>query len=311
MGNPIGLYLALAVVLVVSVFIDFIGHRGKGEQTIKQSIMWSLFWVAIAFGFGGFIYLEYGQVWASEYFAGYAMEKTLSIDNLMVFTAIFSFFGITDSHRTHKILLWGIGGALVFRAIFVMLGTSLFNLHWSIQFFFGLIVIYTGFKMMKSEDGDEEVDYNDKAYIKLCKRFFPVDTDATSSTFFVVRNGVRFVTPLFLCMVAIELSDVLFSFDSVPAVISITNAEPIVYSSMVMAILGLRALYFFLGSLIKKLSRLSFFVALILIFVGFKSIAHPFGFEIEAIHSLYVVLGLLSLGVVVSLIFPKKEEQVT
>lgn len=309
MGNPIGLYLALGVVLVLSILIDFFGHKGKKEQTLGQSVLWSIFWIAIAVGFGGYIYLVYGAVPASEYFSGYAMEKALSIDNLMVFMAIFTFFGITDSAREHKVLLWGIAGALIFRGIFVMLGTSLFNLHWSVQVAFGVIVLYSAYVVMKGDDEHKEVNYNEKGYIRFIKRFYPVDTNSNSSSFFTVTNRVRAVTPLFLCMVTIELSDIMFSFDSVPAVIGITKEPPLVYAAMVMAILGLRALFFVLGALIKKLTRLSFFVGLILVFVGAKLIGHPFGYEVEAIHSLYVVLGLLGLGVVTSLVFPAKDQQ--
>lgn len=309
MGNPFWLYVALAVTLVVSIFIDFVGHKGDKEQTLGQSIMWSVFWIAVAVVLGGYIYLVYGSVPASEYFSGYAMEKALSIDNLMVFMAIFTFFGIKDSVREHKILLWGIAGALVFRGIFVAVGTSLFNLHWSVEVIFGLLVMFSAYALIKGGDEEEEVNYDDKAYIKFIKKFYPVDTDSSSSSFFSRVNGIRSVTPLFLCLVTIEFSDIMFSFDSVPAVIGITKEPPLVLSAMIMAILGLRALFFVLGSLLKSLTRLDTFVALILVFVGAKLIGHPFGFEIEAIHSLYVVLGLLILGVVVSLVFPKPEEQ--
>lgn len=307
MGNPFWLYVALGVTLVLSIAVDFFGHKDGKEQSLKQSVLWSLFWIATAVGLGGYIYLVYGATPASEYFSGYAMEKALSIDNLMVFTAIFAFFGIKDSAREHKILLWGIAGALVFRGIFVAAGTALFNLHWSVQVFFGLLVIFSAYALIKGGDEDEEVNYDDKAYIRFVKKFYSVDTTPNSSSFFTVRNGVRCVTPLFLCLVTIELSDIMFSFDSVPAVIGITKEPPLVYAAMIMAILGLRALFFVLGSLMKHLTRLDLFVALILVFVGAKLIGHPFGFEIEAIHSLYVVLGLLISGVLVSLAFPKKE----
>lgn len=306
MGNPFWLYVALAVTLVVSICVDFLGHKDGKEQSLGQSVVWSLFWIAVAVALGGYIYLVYGAVPASEYFSGYAMEKALSIDNLMVFMAIFTFFGINDSAREHKILLWGIAGALVFRGIFVAAGTSLFNLHWSVEVIFGLLVMFSAYALIKGGDEEEETNYDDKAYIKFIKKFYPVDTTANSSSFFSRVNGVRAVTPLFLCLVTIELSDIMFSFDSVPAVIGITKEPPLVYAAMIMAILGLRALFFVLGSLMKHLTRLDAFVALILVFVGAKLIGHPFGFEIEATHSLYVVLGLLILGVIVSLAFPKR-----
>lgn len=307
MGNPFWLYVALAVTLVVSIFVDFVGHKEGKEQTLASSIVWSLFWIAAAVTLGGYIYLVYGSIAASEYFSGYAMEKALSIDNLMVFVAIFSFFGIKDSYRKHKILLWGIAGALVFRAIFVALGTTLFHLHWSVEVIFGLLVIFSAYALVKGGDDEEEENYNDKPYIKLVRRFYPVDTNTDSSRFFTVNNGVRYVTPMFLCLLTVELSDIMFSFDSVPAVIGITKEPPLVYAAMIMAILGLRALFFVLGWMMKHLTRLDTFVALILVFVGVKLVGHPFGLEIGATQSLYVVLGLLLAGVLVSLAFPKKE----
>lgn len=307
MDNPIGLYVVLALVLIVSIGIDFFGHRDGHEMSFKESSLWSLFWIAMGCGVGAFIYWDYGAIAASEYFSGYAMEKALSIDNLMVFMAIFSFFGIKDSAREHKILLWGIAGALVFRGIFVAAGSSLFHLHMSVQIVFGLLVIWSAKAILFSKDEDEEVDYNDTWYIRIVKKFCPVDTSPGMSTFFSKVNGKRHVTLMFLCMVTIELSDIMFSFDSVPAVIGVTKEAALIYAAMIMAVLGLRALFFVLGSLMKHLSRLEAFVGIILAFVGGKLIAGAFGLEMDAIHSLYVVLGLLAAGVLTSLAFPKKE----
>lgn len=307
MGNPLALYAVLAGVLFLSIIVDFFGHRDGHEMTFKESTLWSLFWIAMGCGVGAFIYFDYGAVAASEYFSGYAMEKSLSVDNLMVFVAIFSFFGINDSARKHKVLLWGIAGALVFRGIFVAAGTALFNLHWVIQCLFGLIVIYSAKGVLGGDDDDEE-NFEDKWFIKAIKKVYPVDASAGCHRFFTRINGVRHVTPLLLCMVTIELSDVLFSFDSVPAVIGVTKEPALIYAAMVMAILGLRALFFVMGSLIKHLDHLAKAVALILVFVGAKLIlaSSIIGYEIESTHSLYVVLGLLAAGIVGSLVFPKK-----
>lgn len=302
----IALFAVLAVVLVVSIGIDFFGHRDGHEMSFKESSMWSLFWIAMGIGVGGFIWFDYGDVAASEYFAGYAMEKALSIDNLMVFMAIFTFFGIKDSAREHKILLWGIAGALIFRGIFVAAGSALFHLHWIVQCAFGAIVIWSAKGVMGGDD-DEKVDFNDKWFIKAIKKFYPVDADTRTSKFFSRINGRRAVTPMLLCMVTIELCDIIFSFDSVPAVIGVTKEPALIYAAMIMAVLGLRSLFFVLGSLMKHLTRLDFFVAIVLVFVGAKLIAAPFGLEIDAITSLCTVLGLLAAGVVVSLVYPKKD----
>lgn len=307
MGFPLGLVSVLIGVLIFSIMIDFFGHKDGKEMSFKESVMWSLFWIGMGCGVGAFIYFDYGAVPASEYFSGYAMEKALSIDNLMVFMAIFSYFGIKDSSREHKILLWGIAGALVFRGIFVAAGSSLFHLHWIVQVAFGAIVIWSAKALIfGGDDEDEEVNYDDTWYVKAIKKVYPVATDPKATTFFTVVNGVRHVTPLLLCLVTIELSDVLFSFDSVPAVIGVTKEPILIYAAMIMAILGLRALFFVLGSLIKHLQHLDKAVAVILVFVGAKLIAGAFHYELDAILSLYIVLGLLASGVVASLVLPKK-----
>lgn len=303
----IALFGVLAVVLVLSIGIDFFGHKDGHEMSFKESAMWSLFWIAMGVGVGGFIWFDYGDVAASEYFAGYAMEKALSIDNLMVFMAIFTFFGIKDSAREHKILLWGIAGALVFRGIFVAAGSALFHLWWPIQVFFGLVVIWSARGILGGGDDDEEVDFSQKWFVRAIKKFYPVSTDNATSKFFTRIGGRRAVTVMFLCLVTIELCDVMFSFDSVPAVIGVTKEPALIYAAMIMAVLGLRALFFVLGSLMKHLTRLDFFVAIVLVFVGVKLIAAPFGYEMDAISSLCVVLGLLGAGVVTSLVFPKPE----
>ena len=303
----IALFGVLAVVLVLSIGIDFFGHKDGHEMSFKESAMWSLFWIAMGIGVGGFIWFDYGDVAASEYFAGYAMEKALSIDNLMVFMAIFTFFGIKDSAREHKILLWGIAGALVFRGIFVAAGSALFHLHWAVQVFFGLVVIWSAKGILGGGDDDEEVDFNQKWFVRAIKKVYPVDADGRTSKFFSRINGRRAVTPMLLCLVTIELCDVMFSFDSVPAVIGVTKEPALIYAAMIMAVLGLRALFFVLGSLMKHLTRLDFFVAIVLVFVGAKLIAAPFGIEIDPITSLCTVMGLLAAGVIASFVYPKSE----
>lgn len=308
MGSPVALYIALAVVLVVSICIDFLGHKDGHEMSLKESSLWSLFWIAMGIALGGFIYWDYGSVAASEYFAGYAMEKALSVDNLMVFMAIFTYFNIKSSALRHKILLWGIAGALVFRGIFVAAGTSLFHLHWSVEVLFGLIVIYSAKAILFPPEEDEEPDYDKAWYIRALKKLYPVDTRSGITNFFTRINGKRHITPVLLCLATIELSDIIFSFDSVPAVIGVTKEAPLVYAAMIMAVLGLRALFFVLGWMIKHLTRLDAFVGVILVFIGAKLVAAPLGFSMDAITSLYIVLGLLAAGVLTSLVAPKKEE---
>lgn len=304
------IYLSLAVVGIVSLGIDILGHKDDKPMSTKTAALWSFFWVGIGLGFGGIIYLLKGEVGASEYYAGYLMEKVLSVDNLMVFIAIFTYFGVKTEGQMHKILTYGIIGAVVFRGIFVAAGSALYNLHWTFHVIFGLIVIWSAKGVIQGGgDDDEPVDFNNKWYIKAIKKVYPVDTREGATSFITSINGVRHVTPLLLCVFAIELTDIIFSFDSVPAVIGVAKETPIIFSAIIMAVLGLRALFFFLETLIKKLCHLDTAVAIILVFVGIKLILGAFHFEIDANKSLAFVIGVLSVGVFASFAFPNKEEK--
>ncbi|XAO54193.1 tellurium resistance protein TerC [Yersinia phage vB_YenM_P778] len=293
------LALVLSVMLIASLSVDFIFHKG---DDMKSATIWSVFWVGCGILVGGFVYLIFGADGASQYFAGYALEKALSMDNLIVFMAIFSYFGINDQKRQHKILLWGIAGAIVFRGIFVAFGATLFNLqhtlniagmevqvHSLVNIAFGLIVGYSAYAMLAKNEADGEVeDYNNKWFNRLARKWFP-------------RAGV-----MVMCGITIELSDVMFSFDSVPTVIAVTKEPMIVYAAMLSAILGLRALFFVIQSLVEKLWLLEKFVVAILFFVAAKLIAEPFGVHISPLVSVTIVLGLIGAGVITSLLIKPK-----
>lgn len=301
------LFLLLAVVTTVSLYVDFHYHKWDHEMTLKESALWSGFWVGVGILFGLVVWFVMGQESMALYYSGYVMEKALSIDNLVVFIAIFTYFKIQDSYTKHKILMYGLIGAVVFRAIFIVLGTSIANASPWILFVFGVVVAATAIMMLKGGDEDEEVNYDDKWFVKAVKKLYPICTEKNPNSFFKKINGKTFVTPLFLCLVAIEVSDILFSFDSVPAVIGITQEPILVYSAVIMAILGLRALYFILGSLMNHLTRLDFFVAIILFFIAAKLMLTPFGVHFDPITSLCIVVALLFSGVVVSFVYPKPE----
>ena len=304
MVNSLPIYLGLAIIGGISFVIDVFGH--KGQPTTRSSVLWTLFWIAVGLGFGGYVYLVGGETAASEYYSGYLMEKALSFDNLMVFLAIFTFFNIKDQHTVHKILTYGIVGAIVFRAIFVGAGSWIFNLGPVFEAIFGAIVLYSAWKLMHGSDS--EVDYDKAWYVKLIRKVCPVDTRDGATTFTSVVNGVRHVTPLLLCVFAIELTDVIFSFDSVPAVIAVSKETAIIYSAMIMAVLGLRALYFVIQILVEKLHMLDKFVAAILVFIGIKLLIGAAGFELDSTVSLSIVAGLLVAGTITSLVIPPKGE---
>lgn len=320
-GFPLLDIIVLAGVLILSILVDFLGHKDGKEIGIKSALAWSAFWIALALGYYAFIWVEYGKEFASLFLSGYVLEKSLSIDNLMVFMAIFASFGIRTTALQHKILLWGIAGAIIFRAIFVAVGTELFHLHWSVQVIFGLIVAWSAVAIIKGGgDDDEEVDYSKHWATRLVSKIFPVAPALDGNKFFTVINGIKMVTPALLCVVVIEFTDVIFSFDSVPAVIGVTQEPLLVYSAMLFAVLGLRALFFVLSVAVKYLVHLEKAVAVVLVFVGAKLMYHPFAEQLHAKYnfmpkdisanaSLYIVLGTLALGIIASLVFPAKEEQ--
>ena len=298
------IYPTLAVVGGAALAVDFFGHKKGHEMSLKAASLWSVFWIFCGVLMGGLVYLEMGGAAASQYFAGYAMEKALSVDNLMVFAAIFGYYKIKKQEDMHTVLTYGIIGAIVFRAIFVTVGAGLFNsevhlfnvagfgvtLHLIISWIFGLIIFASAKGMLSSNEAeDEEDDYDNVWYNKLARKYFPT------------------AGALFFAAVTIELSDVMFSFDSVPAVIAVAKDSAIVYSAMLMAVLGLRALFFVLEALMKHLCHLEKAVVAVLVFIGLKLIAEPLGFDLSPIGSVSVVLGLLAVGVIASFIFPSKE----
>ena len=328
-GFPFEVLVVFFCAILFSIYIDLVSHRHSKEITVKNAALWSMFWISLALSFYFYLYFRFEPEWADLYLAGYVLEKSLSIDNLMVFVAIFTSFGIKD-HLQHRILYWGILGALIFRAIFVVIGTGLFAASPWIGFIFAAFVLWSGWKMLRGgDDNEEEIeDYTHHWSVRLVGKMMPVFPKLLQEKFFVkhnelnadqivsvTRQGFRYATPAFLCLMAIETSDVAFAFDSVPAVIAVTQEPLLVYASMIFAILGLRSLYFILAALTKYLVHLEKAVIALLFFIGIKmgiqSWNHAVfdtGIHISANVSLYIVLGVLFIGVVASFIFPEKQE---
>ena len=328
-GFPFEVLVVFFCAILFSIYIDLVSHRDSKEITVKNAALWSIFWISLALSFYFYLYFRFEPEWADLYLAGYVLEKSLSIDNLMVFVAIFTSFGIKD-HLQHRILYWGILGALIFRAIFVVIGTGLFAASPWIGFIFAAFVLWSGWKMLRGgDDNEEEIeDYTHHWSVRLVGKMMPVFPKLLQEKFFVkhnelnadqivsvTRQGFRYATPAFLCLMAIETSDVAFAFDSVPAVIAVTQEPLLVYASMIFAILGLRSLYFILAALTKYLVHLEKAVIALLFFIGIKmgiqSWNHAVfdtGIHISANVSLYIVLGVLFIGVVASFIFPEKQE---
>ncbi|MGL5014459.1 MAG: TerC/Alx family metal homeostasis membrane protein [Bacteroidales bacterium] len=296
MSTDTVLYIFLAILMAGSLFVDFWGHRDGHTMSLKEAIKWSLVWVAVSIVFGLMVLVTKGADAGAAFFSGYILEKALSVDNLMVFTAIFASFGITCQVAQHKALLFGIAGALIFRALFVFLGAGAFNLHWSVEVAFGLAVAYSAYLMQKNmnADEDEEVNYADHKGVKFLSKFYPVSDKLNGDKFFIIENGKKFATPLLACLVVIELSDVMFAFDSVPAVIAVTKEELLVYSAMMLAVMGLRALYFVMVAMMDKLPDLDKAVIAVLYIVAGKLVAGAFGYHMPAWVMTSIIITLFS-----------------
>lgn len=309
-GFPLEIVVPFLLLVVGSLWYDLRIHGGSEVVPLASAIRRTLFYIALAVAFGGWLAYDKGTHVASLFFTGYLLEEVLSIDNLIVFTAIFSYFGIAETHR-YKVLHYGIIGAVVFRLIFVAIGTGSLHLFgkWA-ELIFGVIIAWTAVAMLRKDEG-KTVDYQKLWYIRWANKIYPVYTQ-DSHQFFETgydSNGPRkYMTRLFMCLLAIEASDVMFAFDSVPAVIAVSRDPLIVYTSMIFAMLGLRSLYFVLEALKRYLVHLEKAVIVVLFFIAAKLVAHAsVGFKFDPTHSLLIVLGTLALGVVASLLFPKRE----
>ena len=318
-------------VVAFSIYADLFMHRRSEDVSIRDAAIWSLFWVGLSLAFAGYLNFHHGSAAASMFLSGYVLEKSLSVDNLMVFIVIFKFFGIEGALR-HRILYFGILGAIVFRLIFVAVGGSLMVLFgkW-VDLAFAALILWSAVQMLRGGGDDEEEDFNDMLPVRVAKKFFPVLPMLVGHRFFVPKDealklagesglelsfakAARFMTPAFICLLVIEASDVMFSFDSVPAVIAITREPLLVYAAMIFAMLGLRTLYFILAALTKYLVHLEKAVVLLLFFISAKLILHAtyefklHSYDLSPNASLAVIGALLGLGVIASFVFPGEPE---
>lgn len=348
LGFPLETVAVFVVLSVGAIAIDLFAHRSDQPMSLKSATLWSVFWIAVSLAFGGYLWFHHGSEMASLFFTGYALEKVLSVDNLFVIMAVFSWFKIPEAYR-HRVLYWGIIGAIVFRMVFVAIGTGLMALGPYVELVFAVVVGWTGIMMLRRDEEDEaNEDYSEHLAYRWVHRFFPVWPRLYGHNFFLhghelteacrqnpdvhlepagedlkhpeqhhpqpVKKGALVATPLFLCLAIIEISDVMFAFDSVPAVIAVSKEPLIVYSAMMFAILGLRTMYFVLEALRGYLVHLEKAVVALLFFIAVKlalsASEHLFqhGYEISPNASLVVVLVVLALGVAASFVFPEKSK---
>jgi len=271
-------------------------HRKIHEVSLKEALTWTFVWVFLALVFNAIIFYWKGRQQALEFFTGYLIEKALSVDNIFVFIMIFTYFQIPSRYQ-HKVLFWGILGALIMRVVFIFAGVALIEkFHFTI-YFFGALLIYTGYKMFYHNNAKIEPDKN--PLIKFFKKFMPVTPLLQEDNFFVKLDGKRFATPLFLVLILIETTDLIFAVDSIPAILAITQDQFIVYTSNVFAILGLRSLYFALAGVVHRFWLLSYGLAVVLVFVGIKMLLidlYKIPIELSLIFIAVVITGSIFLS---------------
>jgi tellurite resistance protein TerC len=302
--GPVAWAIFGAIVIAMLAVDLAIFHRKAHAVSVKEAATWSLIWISLALAFNVFVYFRFGSDKALEFFQAWLIEKALSVDNLFVFLAVFQYFAV-PAHLQHRVLFWGILGALVTRGIFIALGAALLaTFHW-VMYVFGAILIITAYRLIAGPD--EEIHPERNPVIKVFRRFVPVTKEYEGPHFVVRRDGRRWATPLLLVLVVIEASDVVFAVDSIPAVFAVTRDVFIVYTSNIFAIFGLRALTFLVATLVRRLHYLKPGLAAVLGFVGIKMILAD-RFPISDLISLAVVGGILLLSAVASLLFGPKPE---
>jgi len=278
-------------------------HKNSHKVSVKEAVIWSIVWITAAMLFNLLIYLELGKVKALEFFTGYVIEKSLSVDNIFVFILIFSYFAVKAEYQ-HKVLFWGILGALAMRAIFIFAGVALINkFHWIVLIFGGFLV-YTGIHMLFQKE--TAVDPEKNAVVRFFRKFLPVTDCYHGDKLFVRQNHKLYATPLFLVLLVIESSDLIFAVDSIPAILAISQDRLIVYTSNIFAILGLRSLYFAVAGIMQYCRFLKVGLAFVLSYVGTKMLLAYFGIEIYILYSLAVIIGILAVSVIASLLIKEK-----
>lgn len=300
-------WIFFTVFILAMLAIDLgVFNRKTHVITMKEAMLWTAFWVGLALAFGAGVYFFYGHGKAMEFFAGYLIEYSLSIDNLFVFMLIFRFFNVPQAYE-HKALFWGILMALVTRAVFIFAGVALITTFDWVMYIFGAFLVFTGVKMALNKQTEVHPEKN--VAIKLLRFFIPVTRRFSGAKFFVVRRGVRYATPMLAVLLALETTDILFAIDSIPAVLAISKDPFIVYTSNVFAILGLRSLFFAISGLMKLFHLLHYGLAAILTFVGVKMLIEDF-YHVPVGVSLLVIASMLAVSIVSSVIWPEKEGDV-
>jgi len=309
----ISFWIGFVAFVIVMLCLDlFVFHKKDTAIKVKEALLWSIFWIGLAVVFNIGIYFLVGKVKALEFLTGYLIEESLSIDNLFVFIMIFGFFKIESKYQ-HKILFWGIIGAIVMRAVFIFAGVALIQRFAWVMYIFGAFLVYTGISLVFEKE-DQEYNPNKNFFIRGFKKVFPVTDDMSKPSFFIRKNKILYATPFFIALLVIEASDLIFAVDSIPAVLSVSKDIFIVYTSNIFAILGLRSLYFALSGIMDYFHYLKYALSGILTFIGIKMCVNEFSsefgyaFHISNFVSLGVIVVFLTASIVLSVIVKKRAE---
>jgi tellurite resistance protein TerC len=305
-GTPLQWGFFFALILGMLALDLGVFNRREHRVGLREALFWSVVWTIVALIFNGWVYYRFGRQIGLEFLTGYIIERSLSFDNIFVFVVIFNYFAVPAQYQ-HRVLFWGILGALISRGIFIAMGTALITRFEWLILVFGAFLVYTGIKIFREQETEVHPERN--PVVQLFQRFVPLSGSYHGKRFFVREAGRRLATPLMLVLVVVEATDVVFAVDSIPAVFGVTTNAFIVFTSNIFAILGLRALYFLLAGLMHKFHYLSYGLGLVLVFVGGKMLTHRW-IEIPTELSLGIVLGILTLAIVASLLRPAPPEEV-
>jgi len=306
MGTSIYFWIGFHGFIFMMLILDLgVFHKKTHKVPVKEAVVWFAVWVILALLFNLFVFFEFGKTKALEFFTGYIIEKSLSVDNIFVFILIFSYFAVKDKYQ-HKILFWGIIGALIMRGIFIFTGVALINrFHW-IVIIFGGFLVYTGIRMLFHKE--TSIDPEKNPVLIFFRKFLPVSKTLHGEKLFFRQNRKLYATPLFLVLLIIESSDLIFAVDSIPAILAISQDTFIVYTSNIFAILGLRSLYFAIAGIMGYFRYLKVGLAFVLSFVGLKMLFSYFHFEIPIVLSLGIIISILLISILASVLIKKEQK---
>ena len=303
MDVSLWVWFGLLAGIIAMLLVDLFLHRDAHVIGVREAAWWSALWVSIGLAVGGVIWWFYGSEFGMQYFAGYIIEKSLAVDNVFIWAVIFSYFAVPRQYQ-HRVLFYGVVGALIFRAIFIAGGSWLISSFAWVLYIFGAFLIATGIKMLLQRN--EHIDMSRSRTLKLFRKFIPTTDEYEGQKFLTRRNGVLMATPLLAVVVVVEVTDIIFAVDSIPAIFAVTQEPFLVFASNAFAILGLRAMYFLLADLMHRFIYLKIGLSLVLVWVGIKMIVGHAFFKIPTVISLGVVIAIITISVVASLVVTRE-----